>query len=504
LHQDGSYLLFFGLGSGEPHYELQYTSSSSYTYRYYLEVGTGAVGMVLQNQAGALSTNYFHRDQLGSVTSVTNDSGTVLQKFSYDAWGKRRNPNGTDATGTITSVIDRGYTGHEEMDSVGLVNMNGRIYDPSLGRFTSADHIVADPHFSQDYNRYAYVLDNPLGGTDPSGHIHINNWWSNISGGGGIGAWLLQLSGAGSADSPTTFAPGSGGTNTDGGTCYGSCSGGGGATTTLTVTATYTDGSTETYTQNSDGSWTETSSTPPTNAAAPTGAGSSGISSDSAGNGTSGSAAVNLYPSVDGLQAHDLAILSGCAYGSCNLPTGYTQINPESLGIPASMLNTANGMNASLYQYNPSGQYVLAFQGTQSWSQVGADLTQAAGMNTPIYNDAIDLATTADLATGGAITFTGHSLGGGLASAAALATGANAVTFNSAGLSQGTIDQFNLPAPANGQIYAYSVVGDPLTLVQSLPGIPSAVGNSVWLTPPLSSITGPLSLHSIGTVISSF
>jgi len=224
LHQDGSYLLFFGLGSGEPHYELQYISSSNYTYRYYLSVGSGDVGMVLQNQAGAISTNYFHRDNLGSVSAVTNDSATVLQKFSYDAWGKRRNPNGTDATTAITSVIDRGYTGHQMMDSVNLINMNGRVYDPALGRFMSADRLVADAYFSQDYNRYSYVLDNPLGGSDPSGHSHIMNWSMFSGGGGGIAFQLMMLSGAGGQDSSGSFAVGgSGDEDADGVSCTGNC-----------------------------------------------------------------------------------------------------------------------------------------------------------------------------------------------------------------------------------------------------------------------------------------
>ena len=155
LHQDGTYVLFFGLESGEPHYEQQVGLNGVWNYRYYLDIGGSAVGMVLQSNTGALSTNYFHRDHLGSVTAVTNDAGTVLQKFSYDAWGKKRNLNGTDATGVVASVVDRGFTEHEELDSIGLINMNGRIYDPAIGRFLSSDIYVTGSGFSQSYNRYA-------------------------------------------------------------------------------------------------------------------------------------------------------------------------------------------------------------------------------------------------------------------------------------------------------------------------------------------------------------
>jgi RHS repeat-associated protein len=62
-----------------------------------------------------------------------------------------------------------GYTGHEMMDEVGLIHMNGRLYDPVLGRFVSADFLIEDPSNLQSYNRYTYVWNNPLGSTDPSG-----------------------------------------------------------------------------------------------------------------------------------------------------------------------------------------------------------------------------------------------------------------------------------------------------------------------------------------------
>ena len=194
-HQDGTYLLFFGLGSGEPHFELQVGSNGVYNYRYYLDVSSGAAGMVIQNQTGGLSTNYFHRDHLGSVTAVTNDSGTVLQKFSYDAWGKRRNPNGTDATGPIASVVDRGFTDHEELDSVALINMNGRVYDPAIARFISADILIPRTSASQSFNRYSYIENNPLSGTDPSGHEDIVTNNNTDSGGGGGFAVVVMSDG---------------------------------------------------------------------------------------------------------------------------------------------------------------------------------------------------------------------------------------------------------------------------------------------------------------------
>ena len=66
-------------------------------------------------------------------------------------------------------------TGHEHIDEVGLVHMNGRVYDSTLGRFISADPTIQAPYNSQSFNRYSYVLNNPLSYTDPSGFSFLSN-----------------------------------------------------------------------------------------------------------------------------------------------------------------------------------------------------------------------------------------------------------------------------------------------------------------------------------------
>jgi RHS repeat-associated protein len=67
-------------------------------------------------------------------------------------------------------VTTRGYTGQEMLDSLCLINLNARIYDPALGRLLSADPTVPSPLNGQAFNRYSYVLNNPLALTDPSGY----------------------------------------------------------------------------------------------------------------------------------------------------------------------------------------------------------------------------------------------------------------------------------------------------------------------------------------------
>jgi len=93
--------------------------------------------------------------------------------MAFDAWGKRLAANGVaDPRGQLNPAHgDRGYTGHEHLDEIGLVHMNGRIYDPLLGRFLSPDPVIQAEELLQNYNRYSYVLNNPLRYTDPSGEF---------------------------------------------------------------------------------------------------------------------------------------------------------------------------------------------------------------------------------------------------------------------------------------------------------------------------------------------
>ncbi len=116
------------------------------------------------------TTDYLLRDYQGSVVAITDASGNVKGHMDYDAFGARRPILGISKLDQIISSFPRGYTGHEHLDNVGLIHMNGRVYDANLGRFLSADPIVQAPNNLQSLNRYSYVLNNPMSYTDPSGH----------------------------------------------------------------------------------------------------------------------------------------------------------------------------------------------------------------------------------------------------------------------------------------------------------------------------------------------
>jgi RHS repeat-associated protein len=123
---------------------------------------------------------------LGSITHITNSSGSLVQELSYDAWGQLRSCNNqvVYAPGSEPALfLGRGYTGHEHLTQFGLINMNARLYDPAVGRFLSPDPFVQAPDFSQSFNRYSYCLNNPLKYTDESGEFlfgFIAGFWKGL------------------------------------------------------------------------------------------------------------------------------------------------------------------------------------------------------------------------------------------------------------------------------------------------------------------------------------
>lgn len=193
----------------------------------------------------------------------------------------------------------------------------------------------------------------------------------------------------------------------------------------------------------------------------------------------------------DSYSLQDANGVTGTQSGTELQAAGWTRLEPNGDHLvdaagnrveidPAALEDSASGFRASIYR-NDAGQVVVAYAGTDpsEMPDIGADAAQAFGLETTQYNKAVDLAKKAEVAFGdGNVIFTGHSLGGGLASTAALSVGATAVTFNSAGPSNDTLrdlgfspNETRSELEDSGQIRHYIVDGDPLNLAQS--GIPA-------------------------------
>ena len=155
-------------------YEIDVTPQGT-TERFYLGGDAYSAPMVMVKGAnGAWIPYNIVRDYLGNITHIATKNGTLVEEYSYDAWGRMKDPESglPYIPGSEPELmLGRGYTGHEHLTWFGLINMNARLYDPVLGRFLSPDPFVQMPDFTQNFNRYSYCLNNPLVYVDENGEI---------------------------------------------------------------------------------------------------------------------------------------------------------------------------------------------------------------------------------------------------------------------------------------------------------------------------------------------
>jgi RHS repeat-associated protein len=129
------------------------------------------------------ASNALLTDALGSIDTIVTTSGH--QAVKYDPFGTR--VTAADPTVKITTPpqdLRAGFTGHDHDDDVNLIDMIGRVYDPQTQRFLSIDPPAPDPVDGQAYNPYAYVRNNPLNATDPTGYLEVQldgMYWHNTT-----------------------------------------------------------------------------------------------------------------------------------------------------------------------------------------------------------------------------------------------------------------------------------------------------------------------------------
>ncbi|MBR2195529.1 MAG: VCBS repeat-containing protein [Salinivirgaceae bacterium] len=140
----------------------QRTANGTTTSYHYVASPDGLAAVYVKS--GSTATAYYiETDHLGSIIRAYDYVGNTKFSAAYDAWG-----NQTISTNAIG--LTRGYCGHEHWNQFGLIDMNGRFYDPLIGRFLSPDPYVQAPDNPQNFNRYSYCLNNPLKYVDPTGY----------------------------------------------------------------------------------------------------------------------------------------------------------------------------------------------------------------------------------------------------------------------------------------------------------------------------------------------
>ncbi len=158
-----------------PHFEVEVNGTQRRFRATVFANGEAIYSQVEQNTPALFDGYFLHRDHQGSVDTLSRVVGaggqTLAQRF--DVFGKRRNPNWsadlTDVRAADSQFLERGYTGHEHLDNVRLIHMNGRVQDPVLGTMLAPDPMLGNLLNPQSLNRYAYVANNPGSLIDPSG-----------------------------------------------------------------------------------------------------------------------------------------------------------------------------------------------------------------------------------------------------------------------------------------------------------------------------------------------
>lgn len=159
-------------------YERLTKNNGDVDQKHYIYAAGQLIAEHIVSSAEGVQTRYLHKDALGSIDLVTDEQGNVVDRRSFDSWGKMRDLP-WQATASLNDPLyitqlpftNKAYTGHENVQEVDLIHMNGRMYDATLARFISADPHIQSSGSSQNYNRYSYVMNNPMKYTDPSGYF---------------------------------------------------------------------------------------------------------------------------------------------------------------------------------------------------------------------------------------------------------------------------------------------------------------------------------------------
>ena len=395
------------------------------------------------------STVVFGHDGHGSVRTLFGAAAAIAQAVTYSSYGELlsihnglglRQPNQS----SLTNVL---YNGEALDSQTGLYNFRARWYATSSGRFERLDPFVGNPRDPLSYNKYAFVHGNPILGADPSGNeFSIGGMMSAI----GIGGSLRGLPGAAIM----------------GALRFG--------VSAITLAARY---------------WKLIIG--------------AGIASRLLLNSEERSKSITEVNRVE-----ELSALATASYDDTPLDSHYTgswseEPIPIITAAPGSA-DTFDGFRAVAWKHS-SGRVVIGYEGTDDPYDWFVDGVNAAGVPTGSYRTALNVADWAVQHYGAQnVEFVGHSLGGGLASAAAYRTGRPATTFNAAGISAlsyvtNSISGGKSPVPSNPRIRNYYLPGEFLSTTQDYSLLVNASGTHIAL-PNYDYFLDPFTKHKMGSV----
>ena len=342
--------------------------------------------------------HFVHADHLGSASVITDANGEVVRRLQYGPWGSQRlNQAVTVSEGSDPS---EGYTGQRYSSGTGLLYYGARFYDPEIGRFIQPYSMVPDPTSPQTLNRYTYVRNDPLNRTDPTGNFSIGGFFGGVGRaiGGAFSAIGNFFGAIGSAISGF-FAK---------------------AQSFVTQAISFAR---SLVAQSLDAAWRASMALRNTLQA------------------IRNTVQAKIVNPIQQWQVTH-ARMSDAVYGVSDSDIGSLSIDGYTLD---SIHTDPSGMKAALFVNGDSS--VLAFAGTSpsSWANWTANFRQAFGFKSAQYDAGIRLAASLE----GNVHFTGHSLGGGIASASAIITGRGATVFNAAGVHSNTLRGYS---PSNGSV----------------------------------------------------
>lgn len=133
-------------------------------WKSYYYSGSAQIAMwVLDNAGGESGVIYLYADHLGSISVAAGENGIETSKSYYKPWGEQRGSSEVSET-------TFGFTGQRKETGLNLYFYQSRWYDPSMMKWLTPDTVIPDPNNPLDYDRYAYVRNNPVNFNDPSGH----------------------------------------------------------------------------------------------------------------------------------------------------------------------------------------------------------------------------------------------------------------------------------------------------------------------------------------------